>query len=109
MYALCKTDSQTLFVVWLLLTDGSVFVSLVPARQIARWVHDMNCHAEGIRKAKGGGLYRPPSNTTLLVHNLKNGGFHYAAKMMIDGADSYVHKDCTADLGSLRRKKSKAS
>ena len=66
----------------------------------------MNCHAEGIRKAKGGGLYRPPSNTTLLVHNLKNGGFHYAAKMMIDGADSYVHKDCTADLGSVRRKKS---
>ena len=40
---------------------------------VGRWVHDNVCHPDGPRKARGGGLYRPATNTTLLVHNLKNG------------------------------------
>lgn len=34
---------------------------------VGRWVHDMACHPNGAHKAQGGGLYRPPSNATLLV------------------------------------------
>ena len=69
---------------------------------VGRWVHDMACHPDGVRKARGGGLYRPPTNTTLLVHNLKHGGFHYAAALMDAGADGYIHTDCTQDANSVR-------
>ena len=70
---------------------------------VGRWVHDMACHPNGAHKARGGGLYRPPSNATLLVHNLKNGGFHYAAELMAHGSDSYDHRSCMDDIGSVRR------
>lgn len=70
---------------------------------VGRWVHDMACSPRGRHKAKGGGLYRPPSNLTLLVHNLKNGGFHYAAHLMAHGAEGYDHGSCMSDLGSVRR------
>ena len=66
---------------------------------VGRWVHDFVCHKNGAHKGEGGGLYRPPTNTTLLVHNLKNGGFHYAAVAMGHGADAYEHEQCTSDSG----------
>ena len=34
-------------------------------------VHDVFCHVQGERKRRGGGTYRPPTNVSLLVHNLK--------------------------------------
>ena len=70
---------------------------------VGRWVHDFVCHPDGARKARGGGLYRPPANTTLLVHNLKHGGFHYAAEIMGKGAEEYVHDDCVADASSVKK------
>ena len=70
---------------------------------IGRWVHDMACHPNGEHKARGGGLYRPPINTTLLVHNLKNGGFHYTSYGMARGPEAYDHDKCKADLGSVSK------
>lgn len=34
---------------------------------------------------------------------MKNGGFHYAAELMENGSDGYVHQSCIDDLGSVRR------
>ena len=65
--------------------------------QVGRWVHDFACHPEGARKLRGGGLYRPPSNETLLVHNLKRGGFHVAWDLMKPDPPAYDHAKCKAD------------
>lgn len=54
-----------------------------------------------------GGLYRPPANTSMLVHNLKHGGFHYASLGMLRGAEAYDHQQCVTDAGYARRGRSK--
>lgn len=90
-------------------TSTGYWLSYAPFRvhylNVGRWVHDMTCHPNGASKAAAGGLYRPPTNTTLLVHNLKNGGFHYATELMQRGANEYNHQRCTADMGSVSRAK----
>lgn len=65
--------------------------------KIDRWVHDFACHPEGARKLRGGGLYRPPSNATLVLHNLKNGGFNVGYELMQPDAPPYDHGRCKAD------------
>ena len=76
---------------------------------VARWVHDFVCHKNGAHKAKGGGLYRPPCNLTLFVHNLKHGGFHYASRAMGQGATLYDHEQCASDGGTRIRRRGRLS
>ena len=38
---------------------------------IGPMIHDIVCHVDGARKRERGGTYRPPANTSVLVHNLK--------------------------------------
>ena len=59
-------------------------------------IHDVHCHAEGARKRLSGGLYRPPANVSLLVHNLKTAsGFDFAWRhTRAAAAAPYDHKDC---------------
>ena len=76
---------------------------------VGRWVHDFVCHKNGAHKAEGGGLYRPPCNLTLFVHNLKHGGFHYASHAMSQGATLYDHEQCTSDGGTRIRRRGRLS
>jgi len=68
---------------------------------IGRWVHDFACHPEGARVREGGALYRPPAAHSLLVHNLKRGGFAYSSDAF-SPTTAYDHQRCTRD--SLWRK-----
>ncbi|KAL1519018.1 hypothetical protein AB1Y20_003286 [Prymnesium parvum] len=70
---------------------------------IGAWVHDFRCHERGEQQRHGGGLYRPPSNATILVHNLKHGGFQYAAELMAEGDRRYDHRRCQRDAGAVLR------
>ena len=76
---------------------------------VGRWVHDFVCHKNGAHKAEGGGLYRPPCNLTLFVHNLKHGGFHYASHAMGQGATLYDHEQCARDGGTRIRRRGRLS
>eukprot|EP00966_Prymnesium_polylepis_P308224 7122747-Prymnesium_polylepis.1 len=77
---------------------------------VQRWVHNMLCHKQGHLWSKGGGMLRPPSDTTILVHDLKSGGFEYAWQLAQHGAAGYEHEACVRSLqrsprtlrGSLR-------
>jgi len=51
---------------------------------IGYWHHDLQCTSKGEEAAKKGGIYRPPANYSILVHNLKKGGFRFAhARMQV--------------------------
>ena len=67
---------------------------------VQRWVHNMLCHKQGHLWSKGGGMLRPPTDSTLLVHDLKSAGFSYAWHLVQHGAAKYDHETC---LRSLRR------
>ena len=49
---------------------------------IGYWHHDLQCMLRGEEFSGRGGIYRPPANYSILVHNLKKGGFHYAYARM---------------------------
>ena len=58
-------------------------------------VHDIDCHPEGSRLRDGDGTYRPPANTSLLVHNLKTPtAFAYAYEHMRGAARPYEQNGC---------------
>ena len=62
---------------------------------IAQLVHDIDCHPEGSRLRDGDGTYRPPANTSLLVHNLKTpSAFAYAHEHMRGAAVQYDMNQC---------------
>lgn len=63
-----------------------------------------------MQRACGGyRLYRPPSNATLLLHNLKNGGFNVGWELMQPNAPPYDHARCTADrLRAVKARKGKS-
>ena len=62
---------------------------------VAPLVHDIDCHPEGTRLRDGDGTYRPPSNTSLLVHNLKTpSAFAYAHEHMRGDAVAYDQNRC---------------
>ena len=63
---------------------------------IGYWHHDLACTLKGDQMAMRGGLYRPPANFSILVHNLKRGGFRFAhARMQRHLA--YDHAACVGD------------
>ena len=49
---------------------------------IGYWHHDYLCGENGEVAATRGGIYRPPANYSILVHNLKRGGFRFAHARM---------------------------
>ena len=49
---------------------------------IGYWHHDYLCGEDGEVAATRGGIYRPPANYSILVHNLKRGGFRFAHARM---------------------------
>ena len=58
-------------------------------------VHDIDCHPEGARLRDGDGTYRPPSNASLLVHNLKTpSAFAYAHEHMRGDAVPFDQNRC---------------
>jgi hypothetical protein len=58
-------------------------------------VHDVACHPEGGQQRDGDGTYRPPANTSLLVHNLKSpSAFGYAFDHMAAEALPYQQNEC---------------
>lgn len=80
-------------------TSTGYWLTYAPFRveyvNVGRWVHDFRCDPLGAHKAAGGGLYRPASPASLLVHNLKNGGFNAAFEQMQGAA--YDHRRCMHD------------
>ena len=71
---------------------------------VARWVHDSGCAVDGERQRGVGKLVRPPSNTSMLVHHLKTGGWRYAWAAMSDEAGTpYDHSACVSDEKALVR------
>jgi hypothetical protein len=75
---------------WLSYAPGTVHYV-----DIASLVHDMDCHPEGSRLRDGDGTYRPPANTSLLVHNLKTpSAFGYAYEHMRGAAVPYSQNQC---------------
>jgi len=54
------------------------------------------CHAEGEAKRHRVGLYHPPSNASVIAHNLKSGGFRVAWELMQPGS-VYDHRRCRQD------------
>ena len=46
------------------------------------WIHDMVCHERGEEKRAKVGLYRPPTSSSVITHNLKKGGFAAAWELM---------------------------
>ena len=63
---------------------------------IAKYMHDFSCRADGERARWHAQLYRPPANTTLVAHQLKRGGFRTASALMRTGA-IYDHEACKRD------------
>ena len=63
---------------------------------IGAWVHDMLCHELGEEKRQRVGLYHPPSNSSIITHNLKNGGQTVAWELM-QPHSTYDHRRCMSD------------
>jgi len=62
---------------------------------VAPLVHDIDCHPEGARLREGDGTYRPPANSSLLVHNLKEpSAFAYAHEHMRGDAKPFEQNKC---------------
>jgi hypothetical protein len=70
---------------------------------VTRWVHNLGCSKRGQQSRTGGDLNRPTSNLSVLVHDLKKGGFHFAWSMMPPAGAPYDHAACQADLYSIRK------
>jgi len=80
-------------------TSTGYWVSYAPHTvhyvDVASLVHDIDCHPEGSRLRDGDGTYRPPSNTSLLVHNLKTpSAFAYAYEHMRGPSVPYDQNRC---------------
>jgi hypothetical protein len=63
---------------------------------IGAWIHDMACHVLGEEKRKRVGLYHPPSNSSVITHNLKMGGQKVAWELM-QLHSTYDHQRCKRD------------
>ena len=61
---------------------------------LGAWVHDHSCC-----RARACTANHPPTPTSLLVHNLKRGGFRFAAEQISGRA--YDHARCVADRDSF--------
>ena len=54
------------------------------------------CHELGEEKRQRVGLYHPPSNSSIITHNLKNGGQTVAWELM-QPHSTYDHRRCMSD------------
>ena len=84
-------------------TSTGYFVSRSPRTvryvDIGPLVHDVFCHVQGERKRRGGGTYRPPTNVSLFVHNLKSPtAFAFAWEHMQATTLPYDHERCVAQV-----------
>lgn len=84
-------------------TSTGYFVSHSPRTvkyvDIGPLVHDVFCHKEGERKRRGGGTYRPPTNVSLFVHNLKGAtAFSFAWENMQPVTLPYDHDRCVTQV-----------
>lgn len=97
-------------------TSTGYFVSRSPRTvryvDIGPLVHDTACHAEGERKRRGGGTYRPPSNVSVFVHNLKGpSAFAFAWEHLQATTVPYDHEQCVQQvyrgmsLAAVRRRR----
>ena len=80
-------------------TSTGYWLSYAPSTvhyvDIAPLTHDIDCHPEGRRLRDGEGTYRPPANSSVLVHNLKTpSAFAYAHAHMRGAALPYDHNEC---------------
>lgn len=79
-------------------TTTGYFLTFAPAPvhyiNVQRWCHNHLCHKQGTLWSRGGGMLRPPTKATLLLHDLKHGSFGYAWELMERGAESYDHQSC---------------
>ena len=67
-------------------------------------MHDSGCAVDGERQRGVGKLIRPPSNSSMLVHHLKVGGWRYAWAAMSDEVGTpYDHSACVNDARALLR------
>ena len=84
-------------------TSTGYFVSHSPRTvryvDIGPLVHDVFCHVQGERKRRGGGTYRPPTNVSLFVHNLKGPtAFAFAWEHMQATTLPYDHERCVTQV-----------
>ena len=84
-------------------TTTGYWLSHAPRRvhylDLAVGVHDAACRPEGDRKRDEDGTYRPPANSSLLVHALKRpAAFAYAFEHMRGDAVPYDHDACTSGI-----------
>ena len=89
--------------------DGVLAGHVPPSRvtyvNIGFWQHDLVCDSRTEERglANKGGYLRPPANYSLLVHNLKFGGFEYAYERMANPMPKYDHKRCERSRNKWRR------
>ena len=84
-------------------TTTGYWLSYAPRRvhyiDLAVGVHDAACRPEGERKRDEDSIYRPPANSSLLVHALKRpAAFAYAFEHMRGDAVPYDHDACTSGI-----------
>ena len=77
--------------------DAIVYVDILP------WAHDSCCPAAPRAGTTRPGVCRetnnrPPSASSLIVHGLKGGGFHYAFQQTGRSAEAYDQAKCSADV-----------
>ena len=80
-------------------TSTGYWLSYAPQRvhyvDIGPLVHDIDCHPEGARLREGDGTYRPPANSSMLVHNLKTpSAFAYVHAQLRGGARPFEMNAC---------------
>lgn len=81
-------------------TSTGYWLSYAPFRvryiDIGRHTHDIMCAVDGERRRRGGATYRPPSNTSLIVHNLKTAAAltYTWVHMQRHTSQPYDHEQC---------------
>ena len=90
-------------------TTTGYWLTYSPSRvtyvNIGFWQHDLVCDSRTEERglANKGGYLRPPANYSLLVHNLKFGGFEYAYERMANPMPKYDHQRCERSRNKWRR------
>ena len=71
-----------LWTAWAVEARCHLIITQVQYVDVGVWIHDMVCHERGEEKRGKVGLYRPPTSSSIITHNLKKGGFAAAWGLM---------------------------
>ena len=93
-------------------TSTGYWLTYAPMRvryvNIGYWLHNHACARDELtrRASLTGALTRPPANFSLVVHNLKGGGFGWVDTVLrsADGAPPYDHAACVKATSELQGK-----